>query len=84
MKEEQQKRWNKSITLCCLFSVVIYLLPSTTAKIDFPQLMFDLPTIKQKFGGIEEGRNMIVHEQLSAMQKSVGLSVVYMSYLFRL
>ncbi|XP_065897856.1 coiled-coil domain-containing protein 60-like isoform X2 [Dysidea avara] len=43
---------------------------STTAKVDFPQLMFDLPTIKQKFGGIEEGRNMIVHEQLSAMQKN--------------
>jgi len=48
---------------------------SSTAKIDFPQIMFDLPTIKQKFGGIEEGRNMIVHEQLSAMQKSVIMSL---------
>lgn len=42
----------------------------TTVKHDFPQVMFDLPTIKQKFSSIEEGRNMIVHEQLSAMEKN--------------
>ena len=48
---------------------------SPVVKMDFPQVMFDLPTIKQKFGAIEEGRNMIVHEQLSAMEKLVNQSI---------
>jgi len=45
---------------------------SPQVKNDFPQVMFDLPTIKQKFDAIEEGRKMIVHEQLSAMEKSAS------------
>ena len=50
----------------------------STVKNDFPQVMFDLPMIKQKFGSIEEGRNMIVHEQLSAMEKLVQYACLYL------
>ena len=72
MREELQKRWTKGKILDVQFLVVkACTCCSTTVKHDFPQVMFDLPTIKQKFGSIEEGRNMIVHEQLSAMEKSV-------------
>ena len=56
----------------------------STVKNDFPQVMFDLPTIKQKFGSIEEGRNMIVHEQLSAMEKLVkyGRQYLYQDFVY--